>query len=78
MKKEFNINKLSDQEVESLSLELGEKVRYLCDKAVERANKVLNKYGLEAKMAFCIGKVELSSDKKDNLISNQTIEPKIG
>jgi hypothetical protein len=54
-RKSFDIEKLSQQEVDALSAKLGDQVRAMCDKTVARANKILSKYGVECKLAFSIG-----------------------
>jgi hypothetical protein len=49
-KRSFDINRLSAEEVDNLSKQIGDKVKQICDEAVEKANKILNVYGMSAKM----------------------------
>lgn len=53
-KRHFNINNLSQEEAESLSNDIGAKVREICDKAVLEANKILNVYNMKAQMQIVI------------------------
>lgn len=53
-KKAFNPDALTQKQLKELSLQVGENVREICDKAVTKANKILAKYNMETKMAFVI------------------------
>jgi hypothetical protein len=64
-KKIFDIEELSVEQIKELSVKLGEQVRHICDKSVAQANKILNKFGMECKMAFHIDKLG-SFDQKEN------------
>ena len=46
----MNIAKLSEKQALKLSEKLGVKIRKLCDKTIERADKILATCGLEAVM----------------------------
>lgn len=66
-KRSFDINKLTTEEAEKLSVKIGEKVREICDDAVKKANDLLNIYGMEAKMQIVvqeIGKEEKPKKKR--------------
>lgn len=53
----IDLNSMSKEAVEQLSLQIGESVRAICDEAVEKANKILSIYGLKAKMQIQINKL---------------------
>lgn len=53
-KRSFDINKLSAEAADQLSQSLGAKVREICDKACEEANKILNVYSMKAQMQIVI------------------------
>lgn len=53
-KRTFDVEKLTLEEADSLSEQIGNKVKDICDEAVKKANKILNIYGLKAKMAIQI------------------------
>ena len=53
-KRKVNVEKLDDKTVDSLQVELSKKVTEICDKACEDANKLLNIYGLQAKMQIAL------------------------
>lgn len=65
-KKKINPIKLTNEEIDQLSIELGSKVREICDNAAERANKILSKYGMLAKIAISIEPAQVL-EKKVNL-----------
>lgn len=80
-KKWIDIETLSKEEIDNLSIQLGEQIRNFCDKAVLKANKILKKYGMECKMAFQIDRLGSFPEKfidqeNSNLISIQTTNPK--
>jgi len=56
-KRSFDINKLNTEEAEQLSTDLGAKVREICDEACEKANKILNIYGMKAQMQIVINEI---------------------
>lgn len=61
----FNIDKLSNEEVDQLSEKLGIQVRDLVDEASDKINNLLKTYGLEAKMEVVInGSYKLAKPKK--------------
>ena len=55
-KRSVDTNALSDEQVELLQEQIGTKVRDLVDATIEKANKILNIYGLQAKMQIIIQK----------------------
>ena len=71
-KKPINIEGLSPEELENLSVELGEEIRDLCDAACLKANKLIKKYGLKVKMGFVIEQLE--SGPVDSPLENQENE----
>jgi hypothetical protein len=56
-KRSFDVNSLSKDAADKLSEEIGAKVRQICDEACEKANKILNIYGMEAKMQIVINAI---------------------
>lgn len=53
-KRSFDINKLSPEQADQLSADIGAKVRQICDEACEKANKILNVYQMKAQMQIAI------------------------
>lgn len=51
-KRSIDINKLTIEQAEEISQQVGEKVRFICDDAVEKMNRILNIYGMKAKIAI--------------------------
>lgn len=56
-KRSFDTNKLNKDEAEQLSTDIGVKVRQICDEACEKANKILNIYGMKAQMQIAINEI---------------------
>lgn len=52
--KQVDLKSLSVQEVDALSIQIGDKVRKIVDDACEEANKILNGYGMRTKMQIVI------------------------
>lgn len=59
--KKVDVKKLSIQEVEKLSVDIGDQVRDIVDSACTKANKILNQYGLQTKMQIVME--PMNSDK---------------
>lgn len=55
--RKVNVEQLTLEQADLLSVQLGEKVKEINDKAIAEANRILNIYGMEAKMAIVIGKM---------------------
>lgn len=53
-KRLININNLSIEEAESLSSQIGDKVREISDEATNKINDLLNIYGMKAKFSLVI------------------------
>lgn len=62
-KRSFDINKLAAEEADRLSDEIGSKVRLICDEACEKANKILNIYGMNAKMQIVVEGIKQEAEK---------------
>lgn len=60
--RKLNINNLTAEQATEISAQLGDKIREICDKAVFDANRILNIYGMHAKMQVLV-KEGLSSPK---------------
>lgn len=55
--RKLNVEQLTPEQADQLSVQIGEKVREIEDKAIADTNRILNIYGMEAKMAIKIGKI---------------------
>lgn len=53
-KRQVDLKKLNVDELEQLSVQIGDKVRGIIDGAIESANKILVIYGLRAKIQLVI------------------------
>ena len=60
-----DVSRLTPEDADRLSVQIGEKVRQICDQAVENANRLLNIYGMEAKMQFAVGKIGELTEKAE-------------
>ena len=53
-KRQVDVDKLNEEQLQQLIDKLGSKVRGMVDETCERANKLLNVYGLQVKMEVVI------------------------
>jgi hypothetical protein len=61
-KRSIDVNKLSIEEVDLLSEQLGNKIREICDKTVEDINRLVSIYGMKAKFSVTLA----PSSEKDS------------
>jgi hypothetical protein len=61
-KRSVDVNKLDTEQVEQLIEQISKKILVMVDETVAQANKMLNVYGLEAKMQIAIQK-KLNSEE---------------
>lgn len=59
--RKVDVSKMSMEQVDNLSIQVGQKVQQICDDAAAKINEILNIYGMSAKMAIQFDKL----DKKD-------------
>jgi len=50
--RKVDLNLMSAPEIDVLSIQLGNKMREICDEAAQKANALLNIYGMNAKIAI--------------------------
>lgn len=50
----IDINKLSIEQVDFLSAQIGDKIKLICDETAAKVNAILVVYGMEAKIAISI------------------------
>lgn len=53
-KRSIDINKLAPSDADRISAAIGDEVRKICDEAVNKANDLLNIYGMKAQMEIVI------------------------
>lgn len=63
--RKVDIDKLTPEQADEISAQLGSKVREINDKAIGEVNQLLNIYGMEAKMSIVIGKLGEFDIKKE-------------
>lgn len=61
---QIDANKMAPKQVDDLSIQLGDSIRKICDDAIEKANSLLNIYGMSAKMQIVIDHPELKGPEK--------------
>lgn len=55
--RKVDIEKLTPEQADQISVQIGEKVKEINNKAVAEVNRLLNIYGMEAKMSIVIAKI---------------------
>lgn len=71
--RKLDLSKMSIEEVDNLSAQIGEKVRMICDETAEKVNKILSVYGMTAKIAIAFDELD---KKKDVLPKKRGRKPK--
>lgn len=61
--RKIDISKMDKEAVDNLSIQIGEKVRQICDEAADRVNAILKIYGMSAKMAIQFDTLDNKTDK---------------
>ena len=62
--RKVDLNQMNVEQAEAISEQIGIKIREICDKAIEDANKLLSIYGLSAKMQIVIEGQEMVKEVK--------------
>lgn len=62
--RKVDLNSMSTDQVDEISAQLGDKVREICDEAVAKANRLLNIYGMSAKMQIVLDHPDLKKESK--------------
>lgn len=65
--RKVNVDNLSNEEVDLLAEQIGEKVRILVDEACAKANTLLAVYGLKTKMQIAFVPVEVPVEEELHL-----------
>lgn len=74
--RKIDINQLDSAQVDSLSEQIGEKVRQICDEAAAKVNAILNIYGASAKIAIAFEGLPEKKQKKLKSAPKKTRKPK--
>ena len=60
--RKVDVSKLTPEQLSALEAQIGGKMREICDKACEEANRILAVYGMKAKMQFLVHDQELTKE----------------
>lgn len=74
--RKIDLNSLKPEEADQISKMIGDKVRQICDEAVEKANTILKIYGMNCKMAIVIDGLEQKEEKTEVLPKKRGRKPK--
>lgn len=72
----IDLNSMSNESVDQLSAQIGERIRLICDEAVEKANKILAIYGLTSKMQIQINELGKESIQEPSAPNKRGRKPK--
>lgn len=61
--RKISIDNMSQNEVDNLSAQVGDKMREICEEAAKRANSILNIYGMSAKIAIAFEELPEAIEK---------------
>lgn len=62
--RKVDLSKMEASQVDQISLQLGDMIRQICDDAVAKANRLLNVYGMNAKMQIVIEHPEMKGKQE--------------
>lgn len=62
-KRKVDVNKIDKETYDNLSGQISNKVKTIVDEAIDKANKILNIYGMNAKMQIVIEELEVEPDE---------------
>jgi len=65
-KKRLNINDLTIEQADELSGEIGSKINAITDKAINKINTLLSKYGMIAKVAVVLEPLESAQEERQS------------
>lgn len=62
--RKVDVSKMNPEEVDRLSVQIGAKVREICDEAARKANAILAIYGMKAKIAIAFNELPKEMEGK--------------
>ena len=74
--RKVDVSKMSAEEVDVLGIQIGNRIKTICDEAVAKANLLLNIYGASAKMMIEIS--ELPQELAENMTAKLNVKKKRG
>ena len=74
--RKVDVEKLSETDMANLQLQLGAKIRQICDEAAVKVNAILNIYGASAKIAIEFSELPKGIDLKQKTPKKRGRKPK--
>lgn len=74
--RKIDINQLSQEQIDSLSQQVGDKIRQLCDETANKVNAILNIYGMSAKIAIAFSELSNNSNKLEGKLKEDLSKSK--
>jgi uncharacterized protein (UPF0210 family) len=74
--RKVDLSKFSSEEIQELSKNVGNKIRLICDEAVEKANKIANIYGMKTMMQIAITPIDYQKPMQVQEIKRKRGRPK--
>ncbi len=74
--RKVDVSKMSPEEVDNLSIQIGSKVRDICDEAANKANAILEIYGMKAKIAISFNDIPKQMENKFEAPKKRGRKPK--
>lgn len=73
--RKIDVNSMASEDVDNLSVQIGDKMREICDEAADKANAVLRIYGMEAKIAIAFTELPEPMAKSLKLLGKKEDSP---
>jgi len=74
--RKVDLSRLSPEEVDSIGVQIGNKVRGICDEAATKVNTILSIYGMSAKIAIAFEELPKELEKAMKVKKKRTRKPK--
>lgn len=74
--RKVDVSKMTPEEVDRLSVQIGAKVREICDEASAKANAILGIYGMKAKIAIAFNEIPKEMEKSFEAPKKRGRKPK--
>lgn len=74
--RKVDLSSMTNEQVENISAQVGERVRQICDEAAAKVNAILNIYGASAKIAIAFDGLPKKEETKPKLSARKGVKRK--
>lgn len=74
--RKVDLSKMTIEEADNISIQIGERVRQICDEAAEKTNSILKIYGMSCKIAIAFDTLENKTESQAETPKKRGRKPK--